>query len=98
MNYKEIKNDDYNINRNIEQSKQLVTQLQNNHGVTLKTSEPTTCENSSERPQQPQLAAKSTTTITEQKKLTNLLLTRVRALFLLVDCAYSIVLMEVFLK
>ncbi len=69
MNYKEIKNNDYNINRNIEQSEQLVTQLQNNHGVTLKTSESTTCENSSERPQQPQLAAKSTTTNTEQKRV-----------------------------
>ncbi len=64
MNNEENKNNDENINRNIVQSEQLVTQLQNNNGVTLKTSESTTCENSSEWPQQPQLAAKSTTTST----------------------------------
>ncbi len=56
------------------ESEQLVTQLQNNNGVTLKISESTTCANSSEQPQQPkqpqqpQLAAKiTTTTNTEQK-------------------------------
>ena len=68
MNNEENKDNEEDIDRNIVQSEQLVTQLQNNNGVTLKTSESTTCENSSERSLQPQLAAKSTTTNTEQKR------------------------------
>jgi hypothetical protein len=48
-------------------SEQLVTQLQSNNGVTLKTSESTTHANSSKQPQQPQLAAKPTTN-TDQKR------------------------------
>ncbi len=58
VNNEENKNNDENINRNIVQSEQLVTQLQNSNGVPLKTSESITCENSSERPQLPQFAAK----------------------------------------
>ena len=65
MNNEENKDNEEDISRNIVQSEQLVTQLQNNNGVTLKTSESTTCENSSERPQ---LAAKTTATNTEQKR------------------------------
>ena len=65
VNNEENKDNEEDIDRNIVQSEQLVTQMQNNNGVTLKTSESTTCENSSERPQ---LAAKTTTTNTEQKR------------------------------
>jgi hypothetical protein len=65
VNNEENKDNEEDIDRNIVQSEQLVTQLQNNNGVTLKTSESTTCENSSERPQ---LAAKTTATNTEQKR------------------------------
>jgi hypothetical protein len=68
VNNEENKDNEEDINRNIVQSEQLVTQLQNNNGVTLKTSESTTCENSSERPQQPQPAAKTTALNTEQKR------------------------------
>ena len=68
VNNEENKDNEEDIDRNIVQSEQLVTQLQNNNGVTLKTSESTTCENSSERPQ---LAAKTTTTNTEQKRASN---------------------------
>ena len=68
VNNEENKDNEEDINRNIVQSEQLVTQLQNNNGVTLKTSESTTCENSPERPQQPQPAAKTTALNTEQKR------------------------------
>jgi len=56
-------NDEY-IERNDVKSEQLVTQLQSNNGVTLKTSEFTTYTKSSK---QPQLAAKPTTN-TDQKR------------------------------
>ena len=97
VNNEENKDNDETINRNNVKSEQFVTQLQNINGNTLKISETTTCANSFEQPKQPQLAAR-TTTNTEQKELPNLLLTRVRALFLLVNCAYPIALMEVLLK
>ena len=48
-------------------SEQLVTQQQNNNGVTLKTSESKNPANSSKQPQQPQLAVKPTTN-TDQKR------------------------------
>jgi len=57
------KDNDETIRRNDVKSKQLVTQLQSNNGVTLKTSESTTHANSSK---QPQLAAKPKTN-TDQK-------------------------------
>jgi hypothetical protein len=80
------KDNDETIERNDVKSKQLVTQLQSNNCVTLKTSEFTTHSNSSK---QPQLAAKPTTN-TDQK--------RVRTLFLLVDCTHLLALMEVLRK
>jgi hypothetical protein len=58
------KDNDETIERNDVKSKQLVTQLQSNNCVTLKTSEFTTHSNSSK---QPQLAAKPTTN-TDQKR------------------------------
>jgi hypothetical protein len=98
VNNEENNNDnDETIKRNDVKSVQFVTQLQNNNGVTLKTSESITCANSSKQPQQLQLAAK-TTTNTDQKELPNLLLKRVRALFLLVDCAHLLAFMEVLQK
>jgi hypothetical protein len=80
------KDNDETVKRNDVKSEQLVTQLQNNNGVTLKTSESKNPANSSKQPQQPQLAVKPTTN-TDQKRASNLMLKRVRALFLLVDCA-----------
>ncbi len=60
---------DETINRDTVISRQLVTQVQNYNGDTLKISESRTCTNPSEQPQQPekhQPTAKTTPT-TEQK-------------------------------
>ena len=78
------KDNDESIERNDVRSEQLVTQLQSNNGVTLKTSEFTTYTKSSK---QPQLAAKPTTN-TDQKRASKSAAKRVRTLFLLVDCAH----------
>ncbi len=80
------KDNDETVKRNDVKSEKLVTQLQINNGVTLKTSEYKNPANSSRQPQHPQLAVKQTTN-TDQTRASNLMLKRVRALFLLVDCA-----------
>jgi len=97
VNNEENKDNDENINKNNVESEQLDTQLQNNNGVTLKISESTTCANSQNNHNNLNLPQKQLQT-QNKKELSNLLLTRVRALFLLVDCAYPIALMEVLLK
>ena len=67
VNNEETKYNDETIIRDNAKNGQLVTQLQNINGDTLKISETTTCANSFEQPKQPQLAAR-TTTNTEQKR------------------------------
>jgi len=67
VNNEETKYNDETIIRDNAKNGQLVTLLQINNCDTLKISESTTCANSSEQPQQPQLAAKIATN-TEQNR------------------------------